>query len=124
MGFGTSPFSGTCQLGLLERLESSHSAVWSSVPGPGDESLTGHPPPSSLALSVDRSNLLLPWTLTLVRLCPGAVARKLLAKLERSSNEKGWCLVPTSLNPRGAREQAGAARSRQESSRLPGQQEN
>lgn len=55
--FGTSPFSGTCQLSLLERLESSHSAVWSSVPGPGDESLTGHPPPSSLALSAGHSNL-------------------------------------------------------------------
>lgn len=48
--------------------------------------------------------------------------RKLLAKLERMSKEKGWCLVPTSLNPGGAREQAGAARSREESRKLPGQQ--
>lgn len=46
---GPSPFTGTCQLSLFEWLESSHRAVCSRVPGPGDAALTGRLPLSSLA---------------------------------------------------------------------------
>lgn len=111
-----------------EWLGSSHRAVWSSVPGPGDEALTWHLPPSSLALSTGCCNL---------PACPGScrgswhlmshwprdLARKLLAVLERMSSEKGERSVPAPLKPRGAREQPEAGRSREGQQWPPGAKE-